>query len=357
MAPAKRKALPFARMVALAGLAFLMVMEGFNQSPSFWLTLKLLGYEPKYIEHLAVLTVDGREMRIHEVLKCVPYNVAEIGNLTQKRYVQPQKAVTARLDDGSGLVIVLPNMCYKKVGTVSDTLRPVLGWMDSAQAPSMLQLFILPNSAAQSRHHIRLLSFRSSVSERNVPVDHSDRFGDWRVRSRDLTSYDNRFPENAVAVFGWSVSRAELAKETGQSLPLSDAQVLAIAVKDRAGMSLDRIVPNRFDRIYRTLQGEPSSPVLSSMTDALEQERRLIPFRFANGEFAASPEDRGTVIYYLEPLALGGGRTITAPDLAYQINQRHEGSGAGARVTVKPYIEDEDIVYAVRFSLGSFTKE
>jgi hypothetical protein len=336
-----------------------VIVEALNKSPSYWITLKLLGYKTKYVEHNISLNIEGRPTEIRGTTECIPYNVADIGNLAQLRYVEERQAITRRLDDGRGLIIVVPNLCYKPIGTVADNWRPILGLVDTANDPSFLQLFIVPDSPAARMHDVQFVSLRSSVTESKPQTGPEAPFAEWRTRKREASSYDNRFSENALAVFGWNVTRSELARVYNLSEPPDEMQVRDIAAKDPAGSSLTSVFSDMFERIYRGLEGDVSSPIISSPTSELETERRIIPFRFADGTFVPSPDDRGSLLFYFEPfLTKSGGGGTTSLKLMDVLDGLHRRPDASQQVVVKDHIDlDQDvIVFSTRQAIGSYSE-
>ena len=345
--------------IAIIAVIALVVVEALNKSPSYWLTQKILGYQTKYVEHNISLNVAGRLTEISGKTECVPYNVADIGNLGQLRYVEEQQAITRRLDDGRGLIIVVPNLCYQPIGTVADNWRPILGLVDTAGNLSFLQLFIVPDSAAARAHGIQFVSLRSTVTENKPQTGPEAVYAEWRTRKREGSSYDNRFRENALAVFGWSITRSELARAYNLSALPDEPQVRDIVAKDPTGSKLTSTFPDMFDRIYRGLEGDVSSPIISSPPSELEIERRITPFRFVDGTFVPSPGDRGSLFFYFEPFLTKNGSGETASlKLMEVLNSLHRRPDAVRQVIVKDYIDidQDEIVFATTQAIGSYSE-
>lgn len=134
---------------------------------------------PRYFELTAKLEVEGTPVEITRVMECEPYfyHQFDVGYF-QKRWYMTNDAMTHRLPDGSGVIIVVPTICnafarpqpvgapqWRAFPDFPDDFVPLIFWTADADNPEILEGY--HSFAALNRPDSRV-RFRS-ISLRNNP--------------------------------------------------------------------------------------------------------------------------------------------------------------------------------------------
>jgi hypothetical protein len=136
-------------------------------TPESWLRLALFHPGPKYLGVEAVLEIDGRQMTISRSVTCKPLfgrsNRWSPWDVAIAWYPE-QYLVSQRLDDGSGVLIVVPKACNKEALPPSDFIPTVL-WVNSVEHPTLIEAYLDPAGLRQDRFRVTMKSLRVTVTE------------------------------------------------------------------------------------------------------------------------------------------------------------------------------------------------
>ncbi|WP_374307437.1 hypothetical protein [Dongia sp.] len=309
----------FAYLLIIALLVFWIFKEGTNDSPSYWITLKVLGYRSKYVEHRAEVLVGKDVLYLSKTIECIPYNTAEIGALKQLHFAPSSQSISHVLADGTGLLLILPDLCYSPVDKEITDLHPVLGRVDNVEAPKKIQIFIVPDAALR-KANMRLLRYSANISDDAGRSTRDEDFGEWQATSKEYFHYKNVL-DNVIGVFGWLATADDLKQVEGDALPNGNQSRDVAIERNAIDATLDNLFPDRFDRVYGALYGASNVPAISGNATALTSERRLVPFELINGRFTPSFQDIGSLIFRVEPLALAG-KNLSAVELARELSRK-----------------------------------
>ena len=134
---------------------------------------------PRYFEVTAKLEVEGAPVEITRVMECEPYFYHRVGvGHFMKRWYMGNDAMTHRLPDGSGVIVVVPRLCnrfaypqpadapqWRAFPDLPDDYVPLIFWTADADNPEVLEGY--HSFAALNRPDARV-RFKS-ISLRNDP--------------------------------------------------------------------------------------------------------------------------------------------------------------------------------------------
>lgn len=181
----------FISVFGLAGLlvtaltAFFVVVDrsasgiGSDGGAGWALTRSLFHDGPRYFELTASLEVEGEPLEITRVIECRPYFRHQIPNYFQKRWYPVNEAMTHRLPDGSGVIVVAPALCndsvypqpedapsWRAFPALPDDFVPLIFWTPDANNPELLEGYLSFESLERADARVRF----KSIVLRNDPT-------------------------------------------------------------------------------------------------------------------------------------------------------------------------------------------
>jgi len=147
---------------------------------------------PRYYELTANLEVEGKPIEITRVIECLPYFAHRLGNYFQKRWYTNQEAMTHRLDDGSGVIVVVPKLCeefadpqpanappWKAFPDLPDDFVPLILWTANADDPAVLEGYHSFESVERPNSRVRFKGIALRNDANLKPRKYSEEFGVW----------------------------------------------------------------------------------------------------------------------------------------------------------------------------------
>lgn len=126
---------------------------GIDGGSGSWLLRALFHDGPRYFELTADLEVEGEAVEITRVIECQPYFSHQFAvGYFRKRWYRTNEAMTQRLPDGSGVIVVVPDICnkvarqqppdaptWRAFPALPDDFVPLILWTPDADNPEVLE--------------------------------------------------------------------------------------------------------------------------------------------------------------------------------------------------------------------------
>ncbi len=148
---------------------------------------------PRYFEVTALLEVQGRPIEITRVMVCEPYFLHRFGvGYFMKRWYMTRDAITHRLPDGAGVIIVVPKLCdefqkpppadappWGAFPELPDGFVPLICWTPDADIPETIECYYSIESLERANSRVRLTGISIKNDPNLRPGKSPDEFGIW----------------------------------------------------------------------------------------------------------------------------------------------------------------------------------
>lgn len=208
-------------LVVAALIAFFVIVDrsangvGSDGGAGWALTRSLFHDGPRYFELTASLEVEGEPLEITRVIECRPYFRHQIPNYFQKRWYPVNEAMTHRLPDGSGVIVVIPALCNESVypqpedapswrafPALPDDFVPLIFWTPDADNPELLEGYFSFESLERANARVRFKSIVLRNDPSLKPTKSPDEFGFWVNGTKDDLFSGDR-PKRSVDYIGF----------------------------------------------------------------------------------------------------------------------------------------------------------
>ncbi|WP_193371164.1 hypothetical protein [Pelagibius marinus] len=289
---------------------------GIDGGKGSWALRSLFHDGPRYFRFTVNLEVAGEPVAIARVIECKPYFAHRIEQYFQKRWYMANEAMTHRLPDGSGVIVVVPKLCedfavrepadgweWRAFPDLPDDFVPMILWTGDADNPQELDAYHSFDSLERPGARVH---FRSAELENNpnlAPTVAAEEFGSWTnaffggLRSANRRPSDNNyvgqylvvvpeadwrsFPELNVAL--GEVTRSGFLEPDLQGLILRHFQMQTIFVKYALEGNLDPRRKHLTDR---------------NQISAQTTVNRIHPLEQRGDTLVERPDQSGIIIYY-----------------------------------------------------------
>lgn len=170
---------------------------------------------PRYYELTAQLEVEGKPVEIKRVIECLPYFAHRMGNYFQKRWYTNQEAMTHRLPDGSGVIVVVPRLCeefaypqpsnappWKAFPDLPEDFVPLILWTADADNLEVLEGYHSFESVERVGSRIRFRGIDLKNGSDLEPQVYPEEFGVWANRKFGGLFADVR-PKDGLTYVGY----------------------------------------------------------------------------------------------------------------------------------------------------------
>jgi hypothetical protein len=112
----------------------------------------------------------GKERTISRVVECIP---PRVNWRTFPARGRSQEAIAEELEDGSGLIVVIPNLCDGDAWPVIPEYVPLILWTENAKNPQLLQAYLSEDllRSGQDRLTLKRAFARPSSKDKFVGAD------------------------------------------------------------------------------------------------------------------------------------------------------------------------------------------
>lgn len=178
----------FFGFIALVGVGYLL----FPGITGPWVMHSLFHNEARYYELTANLEVNGEPVEITRVIECKPYFAHRPEAKYEKRWYTDQEAMTQRLPDGSGVIVVGPRLCnsaahpqpadappWRAFPDLPEDYVPLILWTADADNPEVLEGYHSFDSLERPGSRIRFKEISLRNSADLEPGDYPEEFGAW----------------------------------------------------------------------------------------------------------------------------------------------------------------------------------
>jgi hypothetical protein len=261
------------RLLAVVVLGVLAVAAG----------IKIIGMQ-KNIHYKVDLVVGGEPVTVDRVVHCSPYLGGEISNPFDIYYRADRAALTKRLANGEGLIVVLPNYCFSKLPMPRDFI-PLIALVDNADAPKRMELYISGLRLTSPDSAVQLVGFEAEIEGlRFGGFDYADEFAAWEALSSNIATVGD--PVAFLALYGLASEGA--IPDPGPALVRS-RDVRVEWLQRHANYDVHTLMNGSFD----------DPPMALGRSRAVDPGFDIVPFvQDKGGTLIAVPENRGTIVFY-----------------------------------------------------------
>ncbi|MDQ7249855.1 hypothetical protein [Dongia sedimenti] len=287
------------RFLAVVVLGVLAVAAG----------IKIIGVQ-KNIHYKVDLLVRGEPVTVDRVVHCSPYLGGEISNPFDIYYRADRAALTKRLANGEGLIVVLPNYCFSTLPVPRDFI-PLTALVDDADAPQRMELYISGVRLTSPGSTVQLVDFEAEiVGLRLGGFDYADEFAAWEVLGSLVAPVHN--PVEFLALYG-------LASE--QAIPDPGPALV------RSGdVGREWLLRHPHYHVQPLMDGSFDDPPMAlGRSRVVDPGYDIVPFvRGKAGTLIAAPDNRGTIVFYKrDASARGPWRPhISAEGMTFEVGDR-----------------------------------
>lgn len=285
---------------------------------------------PRYFEVTIDLEVEGSPVEITRVMVCEPYFLHRwgVGHFL-KRWYMTRDAITHRLPDGSGVIIVIPTPCDDFVhpqpadappwGAVPDFPEgfvPLILWTANADDPEFLECYYTFESLDRPSSRVRFMSISLRNSADLEPRTSPEEFGVWNHVQYPGTAARNARKRAASRLhyldmnyIGYYV--LALNEDSWRSVPELDAALSRAAESHFLPNGLVnalhrrfRLNTDRFDFAIRAIAKARIRPETSKAGDPVEDPRiGVYPTQLVDGSLVTQTDREGIILYRRESSA------------------------------------------------------
>ncbi|MBI2253969.1 MAG: hypothetical protein HYU58_05070 [Proteobacteria bacterium] len=248
---------------------------------------------PTYYEFGTTIVYEGRSLEISRIVECITPNT------TQRTFPatgRSREAMAEKLYDGSGLIIVIPNLCDAEAWPVSPSYVPLILWTEDPDDPQVLEGYLAEDLLRSGAARVTLKGVFAKLSSK-------ERFGD---ASRDFTQFS--FSGNHGAFRKFSTAGMRFVGLTARPI----ARDVWAQVPELAGIlpTLDaaKIIPSNLFKSIEThfpfrfgldaLEPNPSDNWPRSAPDRRDALSHAMPLRWSDGAFHIDNQSEGIGFIY-----------------------------------------------------------
>ncbi len=162
---------------------------GIDGGAGSWVLRSLFHDGSRYYELTAKLEIEGEPVEITRVIECQPYFAHRLTDHFQKHWYADQEAMTHRLPDGSGVIIVVPKLCekfahpqpanapsWKAFPALPADFIPLILWTANADNPIVIEGYHSFASLSPAGSRVRFLEIELRNSSQLKARDYSEEF-------------------------------------------------------------------------------------------------------------------------------------------------------------------------------------
>jgi hypothetical protein len=248
----------------------------------------------KNIHYRVELQVGSERVSIDRTVHCHPYFFGELNSPFDVYYRPDRSALSKRLPDGSGVIVILPNYCYYASKIPPGEIPPV-AFVDDASDPHRMDIYVSRARLTSSGSAVQMRTFEATITPARGISGLDDEFAAWEVRDNTAPMVDGAISFRGVIGYGIGFDPSE-APVVAAAAGSSPSEPL---IPGRApwGFWLDR---HRGFDLVALLQGsfyDPSSvPAKIAEQDSGDS---LVPFVLdMAGRFSPDVANRGVLTLY-----------------------------------------------------------
>lgn len=290
---------------------------GIDGGAGSWVMRSLFHDGPRYYELTTKLEVDGKPVEIKRVIECKPYFAHRPEKLFQKRWYTDQEAMTHRLPDGSGIIVVGPRFCeefaaqqpdnapsWKAFPSLPEDYVPLILWTAHAGNPEMLEGYHSFESVERPGSRIRFKSIALRNSSDLESSVYPEEFGIWVMAKFGGLSSNER-PRQAFNYKGYYL--LSLGREAWETVPELRAGLEAMTVSGFLKPELRHLVTGLSTNdieygakgVIRTRRSNAPKPQWAeSQNFSVDGLRELWGIDRAGEKLIPNPKYKGIVTYF-----------------------------------------------------------
>lgn len=293
---------------------------GVDGNPGSWLLRSLFHDGPRYFELTAELEVEGEPVKITRVVECQPYFYHYDTWYFRKQWYMTNSAMTHRLRDGSGVIVVIPEVCerlarpqpanappWSAIADLPADFVPLIAWTADADNPDALEVYhsFEALERADARVHFKSIVLRNDSSLQ--PSDSPDEFGLW-INADIQSQFKGGQPDHRLNYIGYYLVPIEEKK--WREIPELKATLSDMTSSEFLSKDVKSIVNLHF----RTSTDYDMHAIGSGLTIRTLSEYRdkkgkkgdfkynvldeMLGFQRTEAGYVSKPEFKGLITYY-----------------------------------------------------------
>jgi hypothetical protein len=246
-----------------------------------------------YYEFGIELSYKTRPLTIRRVIECLEPNVA---HRTFPATGRSQEAIAEKLEDGSGLIAIIPNLCDHEAWPLSPAYVPLLFWTATTSNPQLLEGYLSEDLLKSGKARITLLRVfaRPTTKEHFVGAARDFTLFSSSGRGDVFRAYSTRGMEY-MGLTARVVPRDEWARIPELAPKLSKIKAAGIVPSELLG-PISEHFPFAYD--WDTLSPNPKTGWPRNTAIRRDALDKAVSLRWAEKAFEIAPELRGTVLIY-----------------------------------------------------------
>ncbi len=272
---------------------------------------------PRYFEVTARLEVEGAPVEITRVMECEPYFFHRFGEgYFQKRWYMRNDAMTHRLPDGSGVIVLVPKLCdafahpqpadtpqWRAFPDFPDGFVPLIFWTEDADNPEVLEGYHSFAALNRPGSRVRFKSITLRNDPNLKPSPSPNEFGVMSTAIYEGNPEGHR-PKVDLNYAGYYLIAAE--EEDWRRVPELDA-VLSQGGGSRFLEAPLEIVLHKELKVHRydfqyAMRGAMDSRVRPTLPmsgrTAANAQLSIYPVQKSDGSLVALTDVEGVILYY-----------------------------------------------------------
>ena len=274
---------------------------------------------PRYFELTANLEIEGEPIEIRRTIECEPYFQHRFGaGYFKKRWYMANEAMTHRLSDGSGVIVVIPKLCeafakpqppgapeWGAFPELPENFIPLILWTPDAENPELLEAYYSFDSLARPNSRVRFRSISLRNDPQLRPQSSPHEFGLWNNASYEGYVASNR-PIPRPNYTGYHV--VAIASDVWRSVPELDHSLEITTPSHFLDPSLRTSLYAKLHSqkysIGHAIHGDIASRLRLGSADtnnpAENPNIRIYPTQESNGSLIALTDLEGLILYRRE---------------------------------------------------------
>jgi hypothetical protein len=259
----------------------------------------------KNIHYTVELRIRGKPVTIDRVVHCTPDFEGELTNPFQIVYRADRGMLTARLPDGSGVIVIPPNYCFWDFEPLPNhtfpPFIPAVAWVDNVAKPGRIDLYVSRSRLNSAESPVQVLNFSQKVTRSSAAPAREEEFALMASHTGLDTDFSTTETMNATgfrAIYGEALDiNNDIARLIAQLNPApKEIGILSGHAIGRAWRD-----GHRFFHIVTILEG--SGPIWPQVAVGRYTDRddgaAIVAFnRDAEGRFEPQLDDRGVFRFY-----------------------------------------------------------
>lgn len=294
---------------------------GIDGGAGSWVMRSLFHDGPRYFEVTANLEVEGEPIEITRVMECQPYFAHRLDDYFRQRWYMSNEAMTHRLPDGSGLIVVIPSICGKFASPqpqdapawgafpdFPDDFVPLILWTVDAEHPEVLEGYHSFESLERPEARVIFKNIALRNESSLEPTTYPEEFGFW-INAQHGDLFGGKRPpreRNYLGYYLTSIGEEEWSQvpelksvlETRQESGFLEHELKSLVV---GHFSMDSSTDQQSidGSLHDRRKTKQRRPFVDAGINFIDVRQTMHGFERVNGYFTPNSRYRGRINYFL----------------------------------------------------------